>query len=261
MYRWCWDLFLLTLLVSACAKPAHHQDIAAAPVGAKMIFEDGEGPVRVSDSVKTQPVASAGSMRAGSPASVRKQPYMGLLYWISLVGNDGHMQQVPVSRNFKGGDSIKIHIMSNRSGYLHLINAGSTGHSNVLFPYNDSDNYIHANTPYVIPKDARIRFDSNPGQEVMWAILSPSPFVRGSPSRYAAGGVHSEMVGSPPGCKDLALYVDYDPARAAERCGSKDLIIEESSYGEGPARYAVAPVSALHHGDQVIALPIILRHR
>lgn len=248
-------------LLSACAQTSDSPGYSTGPTGAKMIFEDGEGPVRVTESVKPQAKTPSRSAQAASAGSSRTEQYMGLTYWIGLLGNDGQMQQVTTSRTFNSGERIKLSLMSNRSGYLQLINLGSTGRSVALFPYNGKDNYVQANTPYIIPRDAWIRFDNNPGEEVLWAILSPSPFSQNGAGQYTASAGSTQLAQYTGGCKDLTLYTDYNPAQALGRCGSKDLIVEEDTSGATPAHYAVAPIASLQKSDQVIAIPIKLRHR
>lgn len=248
-------------LLSACAQTSESPGYSAGPAGAKMIFEDGEGPVRVTESVKPQAKTPSRSVQTASTPSSRTEQYMGLTYWIGLLGNDGQMQQVTTSRAFSSGDRIKLNLMSNRSGYLQLINVGSTGRSAVLFPYSGKDNHVQANTPYIVPRDAWIRFDNNPGEETILAVLSPSPFSQNGGGQYTASAGSTQLAQYTGGCKDLTLYTDYNPAQALGRCGSKDLIVEEDTSGASQAHYAVAPVAALQQSDQVIAIPIKLRHR
>lgn len=252
---------------AATSPDTNEQERVISSSGAKMIFEDGEGPVRVREGVQSRaPEVTSPSTRKRSSASASptypKEQYMGLSYSIELIGMGGRVQQVTPSRVFRGGDSIKLHLVSNRSGYLYLINTGSTGRSSILFPYANKDNFIEAGVPYVVPKEAHMRFDNNPGEETLWAILSPHPFAqpdRGRPSLDTdkSGEIITALYQS--GCKDLTIGNDL--AQVGEKCGSKDLITEEDATGQHPAHYAVAPVSSLEQGGQVIAIQIRLEHK
>jgi hypothetical protein len=261
------------LLISGCAPTSEHAatpsytkqpEHAESSSGAKVIFEDGEGPVKVTERVQPSTSGSASQRKsvATYPVSTSsQQSYMGLSYWIELIGSDGQMQRVTASRTFRSGDSIKLYLISNRSGYLYLINTGSTGRSSILFPYADNDNFVQANVPYLVPKDARILFDHNPGEERLLAILSPQPLTQKAGAITAPD--KSSLFGSTlaqQGCKDLTIDTPEQLAQLGKKCGSKDLIVEEDVTGPAPAYYAVAPMSTLAQNGQVIAVQIRLQH-
>lgn len=76
---------------------------------------------------------------------------------------------------FQNGDAIKIHIKSSRSGYAYVLLAqGSTGKKSLLFPPagKNEDNQIDSGKEYVVPFTGQLRFDKNPGQELLKIIVS-----------------------------------------------------------------------------------------
>ena len=81
----------------------------------------------------------------------------------------------------------------------------------------------------------------------------PPPPPSGDMYANASGGKGAK------GAKDL--YVEGLKNTAAKHSyGGKDMYVEEDR-GASPAMYAVAPVSALQQGNQVISLKIKLKHR
>ncbi|MGH8557257.1 MAG: DUF4384 domain-containing protein [Methylococcales bacterium] len=87
------------------------------------------------------------------------------------------MQRVATSSLFRSGDRVFLHVRSNPSGYLYIVNQGTSGRSDFLFPATINDReYIDANRTYSIPSNGGyIRFDNQPGQEIVWLFLSQYP--------------------------------------------------------------------------------------
>lgn len=218
----------------------------AAEHGAKGIFYSGEGPT-----VMAQPQEQPSAKKPQTPADQgRKEPYLGISYWIELVSRDGMKQRVTADRTFRSGDRIKLLLVANRDGYLYLLNIGSTGRSYMLFPHSGmspGDNFIRASATYEIPYSATIRFDENPGQETLLLMLSPKP-----------------MGDLPPGPDPRTPTLNAEDTgrlvAAAERRGAKDLVLETESVGSSPASYGVAPLSSMGE-EGMITLQIKLKHR
>jgi len=164
---------------------------------------DSETPAKSSASkphAKLQKPASASA--SGS--------YHGLTYWIERIGRSG-TQRVGPSTVFKSGDRIRIHVRSNRSGYLYVVNQGSSGRGSFLFPTSaNADEYVEANRVYTIPVSGHIRFDDQPGEEIVWLFLSQRPLPVDVPGQNRR--LESRRF--------AAKEADYNP------CGSKDLVVE-----------------------------------
>ena len=149
----------LLLLLSSGVK-------AAEPKGAKALFDSGEGSaVRMSSGPKTAPTAVA--------EAPKQEKYVGIAYKLALIKPNGDFTIVPKSHVFRTGDRVKLLVRSNRSGYLTILNIGSSGNTHVLF--ND---YVEARTIHEIPRDSNFRFVGQPGTEKVLIMLSgnPNPF-------------------------------------------------------------------------------------
>jgi len=242
---------------ASAAKDPQGLEEAGVPTGAKAIFDSGYGPKVTMNTASPEP-----PQRKAAAQKPEKEMYMGVSYWVELVGKDGQMQRVTTSRTFQGGERIRLYLTSNRSGYLYLINKGSTGRSSILFPYGGKDNYVQAHTPYTVPHGAQIRFDENPGEEILWVMLSPYPFGnKDAPASSTGGSGQFTTALYQRGCKDLVLDNSDHLLRVGEKCGAKDLVLEEDTVSSQPAGYGVAPLSSVQQDGQIISLQIKLRHR
>jgi hypothetical protein len=90
-----------------------------------------------------------------------------------------------------------------------------------------------------------MRFDNNPGEEILMLMLSPRPIGSMTPSTPSYGPMDNQRT-------DRFMQV-------ASARGAKDIILEDVVSGPSPATYVVAPVSALD--SKVITIQIKLKHR
>ena len=134
------------------------------------------------------------------------QEYMGIRYRITQLLED--CEQVPVDANstFHAGDQIRLSLESNTDGYLYILNQGTSGSWNYIFPHltiNSGDNFIRKGVEYTIPPRSWLRFDENPGDDVLIILLSKirlDPFESGiirqqraSPQRPLTAEIISEL--------------------------------------------------------------------
>jgi len=215
-------------------------DASSDETGAKAIFHSGEGPTVMASSISEKPKTQKSSQVA------KKEKYIGISYWIDLVDANGKTTRVDPNRTFKSGERIKLTIESNRDGYLYVLNIGSSGNSHMLFPNPGVvSNRVVAGLPHSVPFKTYMRFDNNPGEELVLLMLSPRPLGNLTPSTPAYGPLNNQQT---------QQYVQVARAK-----GAKDLVLETDSYGPKPATYVVAPVSALD--DKVITMRIKLKHK
>ena len=211
--------------------------------GAKAIFFSGEGPTVVTSSANDSTVKSE---TANQAAASTTEQFMGISYWIELFDTNGNLTRVSPTKTFTSGDRIKLNIESNLNGYLYVLNIGSSGNSHILFPNAGvSSNLITAGLPYSVPFKTYMRFDSNPGEELLLIMLSPRPLGNLAPSMPAYGPLDNQQTNQ--------------VIQAAQATGAKDIILEEDATGPAPATYAVAPVSSLD--SKVITMQVKLKHR
>jgi len=113
------------------------------------------------------------------------QQYIGIRYRVVQLLED--CEQVPVDANstFRAGDQIRISLESNTDGYLYILNQGTSGAWNYIFPHltiNNGDNFIRKGLEYTIPPRSWLRFDETPGNDVLIILLSKirlDPFESG----------------------------------------------------------------------------------
>ena len=167
-------------------------------------------------------------------------------------GNRGF---VPVDTNFRAGDKVKFHFAVNFPAYVSIINLGSSGRLNLLFPYTASEEVAAVTRDYVVPRDPDLwfEFDIKPGVERLTFVFSAARIMPPN----SGGGGHTMATGSgggavnPEGDSQLAL-ADLN-SRALSN--GKDLNLVQASAEEG---YVLANEQALR---QPIGLQISLRHK
>jgi hypothetical protein len=82
---------------------------------------------------------------------------------------------------FEPGDHVRFRISANFSGYLYVMNHGTAGTYEVLFPRADtgSDNRIEASKDYVVPAtQGSFTVGGPPGHDVLYWLLSPVELAR-----------------------------------------------------------------------------------
>jgi Domain of unknown function (DUF4384) len=183
-----------------------------------------------------------------------------LSYWIERLGSGG-APRATTSTVFRSGDRIRLHIRANHPGYLYIVNQGSSGHTDFLFPTAGGGEYIEPNRTYTLPVTGHIRFVDPPGQENVWLFLSARPLPVDAQAQGGfkqSGGYPLEVAYNPCGAKDLVVEA---PDALQSKCGlgSKDLVVEDDARSNTPTEYAVAPAALIEQG-RIMALRVILRH-
>lgn len=165
-----------TAVVAACWVALAATAWAAAPKGAKAIFDSGSGGGTIGMSVNARPAPTGSAMPVA-------EKYAGISYQILVMGADGQMQPVSKSRTFRSGERVKILASAYRPGYLTVANIGSSGQMQVLF-----SEYVDARRLTQIPPDGNLRFDAMPGTEKLLLMLSnePNPLAPGRSANIMA---------------------------------------------------------------------------
>lgn len=244
---------------------------AQEPVsGAKELFYDpvGGSATRLSPSPQAKPSArpsqpqptrspsptptrrDGNSRRAvnlpASPEAQKAQTSLGLSYWIELASADGGPgTQVTERHVFRSGDRIRLHFRSNANGNIALIQLGSSGTSQVLFPdpeTNPADAGLIADQDKILPNDsAWFRFDEKPGTERLIVLFARD---------------RQELSTLP-----LRSQMDKDETKGLVESvrhvqGSKDLVIETETKTSGEVGTYGVNVSG-----KPVVLEIFLEHR
>jgi hypothetical protein len=104
----------------------------------------------------------------------------GLKYrLIQQVGEE--QRDVDPATTFLSGDRLKFAFESNVDGYLYVVQQGSSGRWDVLFPSPDMNggrNAVNRLQQYEVPEDGWFLMDETPGTEQVFVILSKEPLER-----------------------------------------------------------------------------------
>lgn len=97
------------------------------------------------------------------------------------LSRNGKLSFVKPNHKFRSGDKIRLRLMTNFDGYISLLNVGSTGDVELLYPYQGADNRVYPSKDVQIPgSDAWIVFDNNVGTENLTVIMSKEPLGESS---------------------------------------------------------------------------------
>lgn len=84
--------------------------------------------------------------------------------------------QINSATVFSSGDRLRFRVSANFAGYLYVMNRGTSGGYELLFPRSDTggDNRIEKGRDYVIPA-ARgwFKVSGPPGQDIVYWLISP----------------------------------------------------------------------------------------
>jgi hypothetical protein len=160
-------------------------------------------PKKVKKPVKQPPGKPPIIVNTGATPSATGLP--GTKITIELNRN-GRLSFVKPTYRFRSGDKIRLRLATNFEGYISLLNVGSTGEVQFLYPYEGANNRVMPSKDIQIPgSDAWIVFDDKPGTENLTVIMSKEPLgesdddyrdIRQSNSRdllieYANDGVYA----------------------------------------------------------------------
>ena len=150
------------------------------------------------------------------------------------LSRNGKLSFVSPDYKFRSGDKIRLRLKTNFEGYVGVLNLGTSGKVNVLYPVIDEngnyrDNYVMPTSDYQIPQgDGWIVFDNRKGTETVTVIMSAKPAYR----LYSLDG--------------NSAYFKTDKT-------SKDLFVQTV----GADFYAVCPEEIL---DETVGFTLRLRH-
>jgi hypothetical protein len=105
---------------------------------------------------------------------------LGIRLSVLRMTPSGQPVEVPPDTNFQPGDRVRLNIQVSDSGYLYIINRGSSGSWTQLFPSPDLPNATNAvvpGGPYSVPQDRNFVVSDPPGEEKLFLILSRTPIV------------------------------------------------------------------------------------
>lgn len=196
-------------------------------------------------------------------------------------GNEKPRYVTP-AETFYSGDRIKLVFDVNFSGYVALLNVGSSGKISLLYPYQGIDGAIEpSDKEQMIPGDNKdwIRFDDQAGTEQVTIVFSTNPIQSvqnvinmsgqgpaasaGTSVSAAANASTTVSMSNSGGGSQIYVASSAEAqailqelnARSLKRSKSRDLYVETAS---NDATYAVAESSLI---TEPTAFVITLRHQ
>ena len=113
---------------------------------------------------------------ASSRQHIAVKAPLGLRYSVLKRRADGTYEEVSPDAEFHAGDAIRMNLMSNQTGYLYIIEHGSSGKWRPLYPPPGvTETKLTPGQEYIIPGEGWFRFDSGAGQEKLFVLLSREP--------------------------------------------------------------------------------------
>jgi hypothetical protein len=143
---------------------------AGAAKPAKPKNEPRQNAATLPDGTRLQTTTSLGDDVVGPP--------LALKYRLLKRSPEGRYDEVDTDTVFRSGDKIRVSVESNDSGYLYIVQQGSSKTWNLLFPNEDTENgsnHVQRNREYDLPGGGRFTFDEQPGNERMFIVLSRRP--------------------------------------------------------------------------------------
>jgi hypothetical protein len=176
---------------------------------------------------------------------------------------DGVTKKVPLNYTFRAGDKVKFHFETNFNAYVKIINIGSTGTPQLLFPYRGATELVARTKDYAIPQgDLWFEFDDNPGTEQLTFVISSQPLrvesqMASTAPRPNQGSVTPTRPNPSPqsGGNEQQALADLN-SRSLEN--GKDFNLVQDTQGDENCAYGVAPVQAVR---KPIGIRINLRHQ
>lgn len=232
---------MMLLSASGAARAGSGGERPAGAMGA--LAQDEQSPKDLYVAYAAPPHRKARRGRPGAQVRIELQ-------------RDGRRSFVPADTTFRAGDKVKFHFAVNFPAYVSIINLGSSGRLNLLFPYTNREEVVAVTRDYVVPRDPGLwfEFDNNPGVEHLTLVFSAARIM---PSNSSSGGGHTMATSSgsvtvnPEGDSQLAL-ADLNSRALAN---GKDLNLVQVSTEEG---YVLSNEQALR---QPIGVQVNLRHK
>jgi hypothetical protein len=145
---------------------------------------------------------------------------------------------------FRAGDKVKFHFETNFNAYVKVINIGSTGALQLLYPYRGATEFVTRARDYAIPQgDLWFEFDRNPGAEQLTFVFSSQPLLaeaqsHGAALRHDQGGVAANRPGA-------SARSNGDEQKALRAVIDEWLGTQSSAQSDGDEQRALADLNSL----------------
>lgn len=195
---------------------------------------------------------------------------LGLRYTLLQKDPSGRYVEVLPSTVFHSGDHVKLSVMANHSGYLYIIQQGSSGNWSPIFPGQDAakgSNYIEPGQVYEIPNDGAFELNKQRGKERLFILLSVKPIDDLDGAIFGLQENKPEPTAVPASSPETLASANRITDQLVEQLASRDLVaVQEqvnssanSSQHSEKAVYVVNSLSAESNGSRVVA-KLVLDH-
>jgi Domain of unknown function (DUF4384) len=176
---------------------------------------------------------------------------------------EGVTRKVPMNYAFLAGDKVKFHFETNFNAYVKIINVGSTGALQLLYPYRGGAEFVTKTKDYAIPQgDLWFEFDRNQGTEELTFVFSSQPLLAETQSHGAAPRPNQGSV--TPNRQNHSARSEGDEQQALADLNSrslengKDFNLVQDSQENDSCAYGVASTQTVR---KPIGVRINLRHQ
>jgi hypothetical protein len=197
---------------------------------------------------------------------------LGLRCSLLLRGPDKEYNEITPGTVFHSGDHIRLSLLANESGYLYVVQKGSSGAWSPIYPAPGAGPEAAKISPgqlEVVPGGTRaFAFDQHPGEEKLYVILSRAPIE--DIDRVIRNLSHGGSKPAPPPV-DASQELEAKnviPDAFVQKLASRDLtLVDEETVGSSAntgqnnekAVYVVAKKSETPSSEQVV-VSLDLRH-
>jgi hypothetical protein len=246
------------------AKPAANQLKKPAPK---------EATRQAGPDAKRTNITSTPTPPLNSPTTAPNVPvalHLGMRYNILAVDRQtGSAREVDPNLNFKSGDCLAIRLTPNRSGFLYLFNAGTSGAWTPLLPspkMTEESNRISARENTKFPKDYCFGVNDPPGTDRLVVVLTERPedqqnlsdAIRSTLQKDSDRDIATHPAPSPVGKLVLAMITAPTDGSSLS---SRDLSIETVALGtSGEPPHSVYVVKVASQSTDRIVFEIKIRH-
>ncbi len=122
-----------------------------------------------------------------TPTPIKSVGKPGMKIWLERqISCDGEKPFLIVKPTtvFQTGDCVRVRFRLNFSGYLTIINLGTSGKNRTLFPEENQSNKLALKTDYYLPETGSWKFKGEPGNEQLVFIVSKSPMKKTNADDY-----------------------------------------------------------------------------
>jgi Domain of unknown function (DUF4384) len=149
-------------------------------------------------------LSSGGLERQAVPAQDAAASPATVLLEITLESKqNGKVEAMATGHVFQPGDVVRLRLKSHYSGFLYVMDQGTSGRFSTVFPSTEtgSDNRLKPDQVYVVPAvdEGWFEVQGPPGFDVLYFLLSPTELAKPATGSFSMPGPPSSLR---PRCND-----------------------------------------------------------